>query len=52
VSPGLFPQEPDDVELPVAVAADVATLAGNVAALANDLFSNDGSGSSRTWTHT
>ena len=38
----------DDMEL---AAADVATLVGTVAALASDVFANDGSGSSRTRTH-
>jgi hypothetical protein len=36
----------NDMEL---VAADVASLVGSVAALANDLFAKDGSGSNRTW---
>jgi hypothetical protein len=35
-----------DMEL---AAADVASLVGSVAALANDLFAKDGSGSNRTW---
>ena len=38
----------DDIEL---AAVDVATLVGNVAALANDLFAKDSSGSSRTRTY-
>ncbi len=37
----------DDID---PAAADVATLGGNAAALANDLFVKDGSSSSRTWT--
>ena len=32
-------------------AADVASLVGSVAALANDLFAKDDPGSSRTWTY-
>ena len=38
----------EDMEL---AAADVASLVGSVAALANDLFAKDGPGSSRTWTY-